>query len=72
MQKDYDLNQVDIIKKENKRVYTRFIDRIGEIERNLGASMNFNKDFTDNHKYNYLRDEIERKRKEAREATDGI
>ena len=46
----------------------------------IGGKINFDKirwdlnniDITDNHRYNYLRDRIERKRKEARKATERI
>lgn len=49
--------------KENKRLYKRFNDRINEIKRNLGAGMNYNKDYQDdNHKYNYIRNNLWKKK----------
>ena len=39
----------------NKRNSKLFMEKEIEIENNLGASINFTKDFTDNHKYNYIR-----------------
>ena len=60
--------------KEDKRLYIRFIDRINEIEINMGANINYNKDFTDNHRYNKLRTKLiaKRKRQEDREDSERI
>ena len=52
-------------KKFGKRTYNEVVDRVSELQRNLGAEVNLSKDFTDNHKYNHIRERMyERKRKE--------
>ena len=47
-----------VLKETHPRIYKHFMDRIQEIENNLGAEINASKDFTDNHKYNYLREKL--------------
>lgn len=38
-----------------KRLYEDFSTKLDDIQSNLGALVNINKDFTDNHKFNALR-----------------
>ena len=45
--------------KEDLKLKQRFDTRISEIERNLGAGINFSRDYQDeNYKYNYLRTKL--------------
>ena len=46
----------------NKFLWHRFRDKEGEIERYFAANINYNKDFNDNHKYNYLREKLWKKK----------
>ena len=62
------------LKETHPRIYKRYKDRIGEMERSLGAEINYYKDYTDNHRYNNLRTRLieQRKRQEDREYIDTI
>ena len=44
-----------------KRLYQRFDSEMRRLESNLGCSVNFDKDFSDNYKYNYLRDRLRKR-----------
>ena len=57
-----------------KRAQTLIVERIYEIEANMGANINYNKDFRDCHRYNKLRTKLiaQRKRQEDRENSERI
>ena len=57
--------------KFSKKHYNEVVDRVTELQQNIGAGMNINRDIQDDrYKYNNLRTKLidQRKRKEAREA----
>ena len=75
--KDIDMDTIynGELKKNNKRLHETFMDRLDEIQTYIGANVYYNRDIqNDNHKYNKLRTKLieQRKRKEARKATEGI
>ena len=41
-----------------KRLYEDFAERVREIEENLGSEINYSRDFTDNHRYLWLRTKL--------------
>ena len=57
-----------------KRTYNEVVDEVFRLQKGIGASMNYNKDFTDNHRYNKLRTKLieQRKRQEDRENSERI
>ena len=58
MNKDIDMESLKKGYKENKRLKTIYDDRVYEIESNLGSEINYSKDFTDNHRYLWLRTKL--------------
>ena len=60
--------------KFTKRTYNDVVSRVSYLQKGIGASMNYNKDFTDNHRYNKLRTKLiaQRKRQEDRENSERI
>ena len=60
---------------EVRRAQKRLVERIYDIEANIGANMNYNRDIQDdNYRYNKLRTKViaKRKRQEARTDSEGI
>ena len=56
--KDIDMENIfkpNLLISRNKRLYTKFKNRIYNIESNLGANINHNKDLNENYRYNKLR-----------------
>ena len=62
------------VKNYKKEVFYAFCKERNRIQAGIAALVNYEKDFTDNHRYNYLRDRIleQRKRQEDRENSERI
>ena len=48
-----DLNEIDIIRKESKRVYNETINELDRLQSNLGAEINFTRDQRGGHDGRY-------------------
>ena len=59
---DDNISQPGTIYTLNKFLWHRFRDRENEIEKYFAANIYFNKDFNDNHKYNYIRENLWKKK----------